>query len=202
MLRGGLEGGDNAVVVVVRVGGRLGEPDHLLGEDALAVDDGGDLPVAAAGVKADAAPVQVAANGLGAVLGLRQGLAGDHLEGTLKNICHVVPVKGLAPAGGVRLLQIGADVLAAPNVDFEAALHPQDGLDHPVDVVAVGLPHLRRAVDKRLAHGHLAVGALHGQAQGLLGVLEERLVELIQGQIIRVQLGAALDRDFDIQMLH
>ena len=65
---GGLQGGDDALIVVVRVGGDLGEPHHLLGEHGLPVDDGGHLPVGPAGVEADAAAAQVAAHGLGIAL--------------------------------------------------------------------------------------------------------------------------------------
>ena len=55
---GGLEGVHDALEVIVRVGSGLGEPDDLLGEDALAVDDGGHLAVGAAGIEADAAAAQ------------------------------------------------------------------------------------------------------------------------------------------------
>ena len=41
--------------MIVGVLGDLGEPDHLLGVDALPVNDGGDFAVGPAGVKADAA---------------------------------------------------------------------------------------------------------------------------------------------------
>ena len=144
----------------------------------------------------------MAADGLGAVLLLGKRVAGDDLEGMLKHVGHVVPVEFLAAAGGIRLLQVGADVLAAPDVDLEAALHPQQGLDHPVDVVAVGLPHLRRAVDKGFAHRHLSAGPLHGQSQGLLGVLEKRVVERIQGHVPGVQLGGMLQVDLDAITIH
>ena len=62
---GALERGYDAVIMVLGVCLELGEPDDFLGVDALAVDHGRDLPVGTAGVEADAAAVQIAADGFG-----------------------------------------------------------------------------------------------------------------------------------------
>ena len=64
-----LERGYDAVIMVLGVCLELGEPDDFLGIDALAVNHGGDLPVGAAGVEADAAAVQIAADGFGDLVG-------------------------------------------------------------------------------------------------------------------------------------
>ena len=49
--------------VIGRVGLEVGIPLHFLGEDYLAVDEGGALPIGAAEIEADAAAFQVAAEG-------------------------------------------------------------------------------------------------------------------------------------------
>ena len=189
---GGLEGGHDAVVVVVGVGVDLGEPDHLLGVDRLAVDDCGDLPVTPAGVEADAAALQVAAHGLGGVLGYGDVVHQDDLEGVLKDGGHVVPVELLPAAGAVDAPEILRDALVAADVDLEAALHPQDGLDQAVDIVVVRLGHLRGAVDKGAAGGHLSVGPLHGDAHRLFGGLQEGAVKAHEGDKFRIQRGNVL----------
>ena len=184
--RGGLQGGDDPLIVVVRVGGSLGEPHHLLREDGLSVDDGGHLSVGAARVKADAAAAQVAAHRLGIAL-----LGG-----------HLVAVKGPLAAHAVGGLHGLIDGLAAAEVDLEAALHPQEHFDEPVHIVDVGLSHLRGAVDKGLIDGHLAAGPLHRHVQGLLGVLQKGRVELAQGKKAGVQLRHMFHRDFNSKVLH
>ncbi len=55
--------------MVIRVLGHLGMPDHFLGEKGLAVHHRANLAVASARVKADAAAIQVLADGAGAFLG-------------------------------------------------------------------------------------------------------------------------------------
>ena len=202
MLGGGLHGGDDAVIVVIRVGIHLGEPDHLLGVDRLPVHHGGDLPVAAAGVEADAAAVHVAADGLGVVLGLRDLVAEHHLEGVLKDVAHVVEVEVLAAGEAEVLLEILAGGLAPRHVDLVAALHPKDGLDQAVEIVPVGLGHLRGVVDEGVADGHLAAGPLHGDVHRLFGGGQEGPVELEDGQKIRVQRGKVFYRYLDASSFH
>ena len=144
----------------------------------------------------------MAADGLGAVLGLGEPVAGDDLKGMLKYVCHVVPVKGLASSGGVGLLQVPADILASPDIDPEAALHPQNRFYQAVDIIAICFTHFRCAVDKGFAYGHFTAGALYGDAQGRLGVLQERLVEPVKGNIAGVQFGGVLQRDFNTKTVH
>ena len=202
VLGGGLEGGDDALVVVVGILGDLGIPDHLLGEHGLPVDDGGHLPVASAGVEADAAAAQVAAHGLGIALLGGHGVAVHHLKGLLIHVGHELGVKAPLAAHAVGGLHGLINVLAAAEIDLEAAHIPQHGLDEPIHIVGVGLRHVRRAVDKGLVHGHLAAGPLHGDVQGLPGVLQKRGAELAQGQETGVQLRHVFDRHFNTQMLH
>ena len=202
MLCGGLESCNDAVVVVVRVGGGLGIPDDLFGVDWLAVDDGGYLPVAAARVEADAAAFGVPADGLGLVVRLGQHVCRDDLKGMLKDVCHVVPVEFLLSAGAVDRAQIVGHGLAPADVDAEAALHPEHGLDQALNVVAIGGLQLRRAVDEGLHRGHLAAGALHGDADRLPGVGQEGRVEDVQGQECGVQLGNVADAAGDTQVIH
>ena len=202
MGRGGLEGGDDALVVVVGILGDLGIPHHLLGEHGLPVDDGGHLPVASAGVEADAAAVHVAAHGLGlADLG-GDGVAVHHLEGLLIDVGHEILVEGAGAALGVGSVDGLIDGLVAGQVDLEAALEPQQGLDDSVHIVEVGLGHVGGAVDKGLVHGHLTAGALHGDIQGLLGVFQEGLIEGKERNVVGVQLGEMLDGYVNTKVFH
>ena len=178
MLGGGLQRGDDALIVIVGVGIHLGEPDDFLGIDALAVHHSGDLAVGAACVKTDAAALQMAAHLLGGVLGLGHLVHQHDLKGVLKDVGHVIKVEVLLAAGGVSLLQIVVGVLVAGYIYLEAALHPQDGLDQTVHIVVIRLGHLWGAVNKGVAGGHLAVGTLHSDGHGLLGRFQEGAVEL------------------------
>ena len=110
----------------------------------------------------------------------------------LKDGGHVVPVELLPAAGAVDAPEILRDALVAADVDLEAALHPQDGLDQAVDIVVVRLGHLRGAVDKGAAGGHLPVGPLHGDAHRLFGGLQEGAVKAHEGNKFRVQRGNVL----------
>ena len=69
MLSGGLEGSYDAVIVILGIGGDFGMPDHFFGVDGLSVHYGGHLSVGTAGIKADAAAVQIAADGFGDLVG-------------------------------------------------------------------------------------------------------------------------------------
>ena len=202
MGRGGLQGGDDPLIVVVRVGGGLGEPHHLLGEDGLSVDDGGHLSVGAARVKADAAAAQVAAHRLGIALLGGHGVAVHHLEGFFIHVGHEISVKGPVAAHAVGGLHGLIDGLAAAEVDLEATFHPQEHFDEPVHIVDVRLSHLRGAVDKGLIDGHLAAGPLHRHVQGLPGVLQKGRVELAQRKKAGVQLRHMFHRDFNSKVLH
>ena len=202
VLRSGFQGGDNAVIVVIRVGVGLGEPDHFLGVDGFPVDDGGDLPVASARVEADPAALHGAADGLGGVLGSGNLVHQDHLEGVLKDAGHVIPVEFLLAPGAVNGFQILANARVAADIDLETTLHPEDGFHQPFDVVVVGPGHLRRAVDEGLAGGHLAVGPLHGDAHRLLCRGQEGAVEAHEGDKVRVQGRRVFQVHLDAKTIH
>ena len=144
----------------------------------------------------------MAADGLGGVLGLGNLIHQNDLKGVLKDAGHVVPVELLLSAGAVDGSQVLADPRVAADIDLEAALHPQDGLDNPLDVVVVGLSHLGGAVDKGMAGGHLAVRPLHGNSYGLLCPGQEGAVKTHQGNKLRVQNGGVLQLHVDAKSVH
>ena len=144
----------------------------------------------------------MAADGLGRILALRQGIGQQHLKGMFKNAGHILPVKGLAAAGRIGLFQVSIDALVPTDIDPEAALHPEDGLDQAVDVIAVRLVHGRSAMDKSLHSGHLPVGPLHSDAHALLRAGEEGLVEAVQRNEAGVQLRNIADVNVDAKMFH
>ena len=192
MLGGGLESGHDDVIVIVGVSSNFGEPDDLLGEDGLTVDDGGHLAVRATRVKADAAAVQMAAHGDGLIQRLGNVLGVDHLEGLFKHVGHEVPVKGAGTLGAVGGLQILIHLLVV-DIDLIAALHPQLGLDQTVNVVAVGLVHLGGAVNKGVVGGHLLIGTLYGDGDGLFRRGQKSTVEVEQGNKLGVENGGVFD---------
>ena len=144
----------------------------------------------------------MAANGLGIVLLLRQRLTGNHFKGTLVDAGHEVGVKGAGTLSGIGRFQRLINGLVAADVHPEAALHPEQRLDQPVHIVAVGLGHVRRAVDERLTDGHLTVGALHRQTQGLAGRFQKGPVEQTQGRIVGVQRRNMARGDFNTIAIH
>ena len=116
----------------------VGIPDHLVGEDHLAVHHRRALAVGAAEVEADPAAVEVAAEGL---LGLAHGwellhrLDPDRLPEHAA--AHEVAVEGAEALLGVGLREHARDGIAALDQDRAAALLPQQELDQPLDVLAV-----------------------------------------------------------------
>ncbi len=202
VLRGGFQGGDDAVIVIVRVGVGFGEPDHLLGVNRLAVDDGGNFPVGPARVKADAAALHMAADGLGGILGGGNIVHQHHLKRMLENAGHVIPVKFLLASGTVDGFQVLADTRVAADVNLEAALHPEDGFYQALDVIVVGLSHLRCAVDEGPAGGHLAVGPLHGDAHRLFCRSQEGAVKPHEGDKVRVQGRPVFQFHIDAKTIH
>ena len=188
--------------MIVRVGIDLGEPDHFLGIDSLSVDDGGNLPVGAACVKADAAAAEMAADFLGGVLALGHLVHQQHLKGMLKDVCHVVPVEFLLAAGAVDAAKVIINHLIAADIDAEAALHPEDELHQPVDVEAVGLLHLRGAVDEGVIAGHLSLCPLHRNGDRLFRGGQKGLVKKMQGDKPGVQLRAVFHVDVYTEKFH
>ena len=201
MSGGGLQSGDDAVIVVIGVRRDLGEPDHLFGEDGLAVDDGGHLAVGAAGVEADPAALQMAAHGLGDVHALGHLVGEDDFKGMLEDVGEVIPVEFPGAALAVDALQIAADVLVI-DIDPEAALHPQLRFHQTVDVIPVSLRHLRGSVDKGMGGCHLAVRPLHRDGDGLGGGFQKGLVEPQDRGKLRVQDGNVFDLHRDAVSLH
>ena len=114
----------------------------------------------------------------------------------------IADILGLAAGEAEVLLEILAGGLAPRHVDLVAALHPQDGLDQAVEIVPVGLGHLRGVVDEGVADGHLAAGPLHGDVHRLFGGGQEGPVELEDGQKIRVQRGKVFYRYLDASSFH
>ena len=123
----------------------------------------------------------MAADGLGSTLLLGYLVAEDDLEGVLIHASHEVGIKSPLAGEGEGLLQVVIHVLIAADIDLEAALEPQHGLDQPVGIVVVSLTHLGGAVDKGIAYRYLAIGALHREGNGLLSTLKERAVEFENG---------------------
>ena len=202
VLRRRLQGGHDPLVVVVRIGIDLGKPDHLFGVYRLPVDHGGDLAVAPAGVKADAAALEMAAHRLGVILGGGELVCSHHLKGVLKDVCHIVPVKGLSAPVAVDGFQVGTGPLVPADIDLEAALHPENGLDQAVDVIVVGLRHLRRAVDKCAAGGHLAICPLHSDPHRLFCRGQKGPVKAHDGDKRRVQRGGVFQLHVDTKSVH
>ncbi len=171
-------------------------------QTTLAVDDRGDLAVGAAGVKAYAAAVEVAAYGLGVGLFGGELGAGDDLEGALVDPGHEVLVEGAAALGRVGRADIFIDALVAGDVYLPAAVEPEHGLYHAVGVVFVRGLEAGGAVDEGAQHGDLAARALNGDAERLFCALEEGGVELVQRDILRVELGDVFDVYINSKMLH
>jgi hypothetical protein len=55
---GAVERGGDMMIVILRVGLVFGIPRSFLGEDRLAIDDGGDLVITGSEVEADAQPLR------------------------------------------------------------------------------------------------------------------------------------------------
>ena len=197
-----LERGDDAVIVVIRVGVRLGKPHDLLGIHGLTVDDGGDLAVAAARIKAYAAAVKVPARGRGRILRLGQNVGINYLKGAFIYLGEIVPVKLLAAAGAEAAADVLIHIAIAADIHAPAALHPEQRLDKAADVIPVGVKHIGSAVDERVNGGHLAAAALHGDAEGLLCRGEKGVVELIEREKITVKLRKVPDACLNAEIVH
>ena len=202
MGRGALERGHDAVVVVLGVRVGLGEPDHFLVIHALPVDDGADLTIAAAGVEADPAALQMSADGLGGVLFRRQFVRVDHFKGALIDVGHEVEVKvpaALVRVGGFKMFEHGP---VPGHVDPEPPLHPQQGLHQPVEIIPVRGGVFRRAVDAGVHPGDLPVGPLQGDAHGLRRRLEKGPIEQPHGDEPGIEFGMVGHGDGDAVQIH
>ena len=201
---GGVQRGQNALIVVVGVRNGLGVPHNLFAVNGLTVDHGAHLPVRAAGVKADAGAVQMAAHALGllegrGLLAVRQG---RHFKGALVDVGHEVAVKGAAAALAVGVGHIGGQCVVAADGHLEAAPAPQQKLHQTVHIILIRGLHLGRAVHLALPGADLAAAAFHCNAQRLGGVLFVSLEKQPQRHKAGVQHRKIFDRDFHIQKLH
>ena len=199
-----MQRGQNALVVVVGVRDGFGVPHHLFAVNGLAVNHGAYLPVRAAGVKADAGTVQMAAHALGflegrGLLAVRQSL---HFKGALVDVGHEVAVKGAAAALTIGVGHIGGQCIAAADGHLEAAPAPQQKLHQTVHIILIRGLHLGRAVHLALPGADLAAAALHCNAQRLGGALFVSLEKQPQRHKAGVQHRKIFDRDFHIQKLH
>ena len=107
---GALQGIVDAVVVILRVALHGGVPGDLVAEDDFAIDDGGALAVAGAQVEADAAAIQVTAEGSGGFAFLGAGIVGHALDGhgaAVDAFAHEAVVEGARALGRVD----GAEVI-------------------------------------------------------------------------------------------
>ena len=177
----------------------LGEPDDLLGIDALAVDHGRDLPVGTAGVEADAAAVQIAADGLGHFIGGGAGVQGqvNDLQVALVELVEEGEFKVTFPLGVVGLFQPLGKRAAAADAHPETADGPQQELDIALHIAVVGLGHFRRAVDAGVVDGNAALVPLNGDGDGLLRVLQIGGAPHAEGDKLLIQLGRMLHVVFD-----
>ena len=160
--------------VVVGVLIQLGEPDHFLGVNTLAVNDSGDLPVRAACVKADPAAVHIAAHGLRHFVG-----SGTFLQRQIQNL--QIPLielidKGVVEMaltlGSVSLLQALGQLAAAADGHTEAAGGPQQELHIALHIAVVGLGHFGGAMDEGSMNGDTALIPLHRNGHRLPGILQ------------------------------
>ena len=190
----------DAVVVVLGVRLRLGVPDHLLGIDHFAVDNGGDLPVGAAGVEADAAAAQVAADLPRAAAGGGKVplLHGFQREGTPEYRLHQRCVKGPGAVGPVYFRQAAGQVVTAADTDPPAAHAPQQQLYGALQKAQVG--GVCHAPQAGIEHGHLPLLPLHGDADGAMGLLQISVPPRSKGQVGLVQGWAVLHRAGDAQI--
>ena len=185
--------------VIVRILLKLGEPDHFLGVDTLTVDDGGDLPVGAAGIKADAAAVHVAADGLRNLIGGGAGLQRQiqNFQIPLIELVHKVKVKLALTVSGIALLQPLGQLRAAADGNPEAAGGPQQELHIPLHIAVIRLRHFRRAMDKGVMDGDTVLVPLQSDGNGLRRILQISGPPDTKGDKLGVQLGGMLHLIFN-----
>ena len=168
-------------------------PDDLVGIDHLAVDDGGHLAVAPAGVETDAAAVEMAARGARAALLRRRirGIGGIlDLKGALVLAGHEIAVKLARTAYGIGVANALVQRSGAGDDDLVSAVRPQHRLDDALDVGIVA-----RVVDAVAEHVHgdrlgIAVVAHDGDGDSLrLRRGGDRLPERARLQRHRAELG-------------
>ena len=196
---GGLKGLYDVAEVVVGILLELGEPDHFLGVDALPVNNGGNLPVRAARVKADAAAIHMAAHGLRHLIGSGAGFQRQiqDLQVPLIELVDKSEIKLALTLGGVSLLQPLRQFAAATDGNPEAAGRPEQELDIALYIPVIRLGHFRSAVDAGMMHGNTALVTLYRNGNGLLGVLQIGRAPNTEGNKLRIQFRGMLHLIFD-----
>ena len=173
----------------------LGVPDHFLGVDTLAIDDGRDLPVGAACIKADAAAIQMTAHGEGGFIGLGTFVQGQvqDLKVLFVELVEEIAVEAPLAFGTVSGLQLFCDGRAAADIDPETADGPQQELYITLHKAVVCLFHFGSAVNVGVDNGDLTVVALNGDGYGLLGALQVAVYPHTEGNKAGIQLRDVID---------
>ena len=180
--------------MILRVLLGLGVPNHLFRVHRLTIHHGGDLTVGATGVKADAAPFQMAANGPGRFVGLGTLLQGQihHLHGDLVDVLHKLGVKFSLSREGIGRFQPLCQRAAAADVNPEATHRPQKKLHKPLYITVIRLCHLGCSVDLRAVHRNVALIPLHSNGQGHLRTHPVGIHPNAKGNKLRIQLRQML----------
>ena len=144
----------------------------------------------------------MAADGLGLAHLSGNGVAVDHLEGMLIDAGHEILIKGAGALLGVGLVDGLIDGLVAGDIDLEAALEPQQGLNDAVHIVEVSLSHLGSTVNEGLIDGHLTGRALHRDVQGLGGALQKGLIKGEERNVVGVQLREITNGNVNAEVFH
>ena len=178
-------------------------PDNLFGVDGLAVDDGRDLAVRAARVKADAAAVRVTADVDGQLIGGGEVVlrADDDLQGALEHIELEARVKFPCAAGTVSVPNLRGDRIVALKIDTEAASRPEKHFDEPLCKSYVrGSESF--AAQARLIDGDLAVIAFDSDLERAICFFQIRLCPHAEGNEPRIERGHILNRVIDSKIVH
>lgn len=143
-------------------------PDDFFGEDGDAILDGGDFAIGAAEVEADAAAVEVAAEGRGG--GAFGGELGgvDDFEGFFVDaFAHDVGVELAGGGVGVVGAELVGEFARAVEVDAVAAAGPEEEFGEPFDVEGVGRgERMVGGGDDGLVMEEGAVGLFDGEGDG------------------------------------
>ena len=176
-------------VLIARIRVLLGEPDNFLRVNSLAVNDSGDLPVGSAGVEADAAAVQMAAQGLGSLVGsgaLIQRQRND-LQLLLIKLLEEVIVKSTLAIDRIGGLQFLGQLITAADIDLEATDGPQQELHIPLHIPVVSLSHFSGSVDLGVVNGNIALILFNSNGNGLSSTLQVALCPQAEGDKFRIQ---------------
>ena len=170
---------------------RLGVPDNLLRVHGPAIDHCRHLPVRSACVKANAAAVQMPADGPGCFVGFRTLVQRQihDLHGNFIDVLHKLGVKFSLTRQGICRLQPLSQGTTATDINPETTHRPQQKLYKPLHIAVVRLRHLRRAVDLRMVHRNMALIPLHCNRQRLLRPFLIGLHPSAKGDKLRIQLG-------------